>query len=124
MLVHEELVMVYGDLSPSFRSVSRWMQHFTDGRESVEDEAHAGRPRTSVTDSSLDRAEALTVEDPTITVRFLALELGVSCGSAHVIVHEQLGRSKRYLRWFPHQLTTEKNSGTKGYSLPQLVGSI
>lgn len=35
MLVHEELVMVYGDLSPSFRSVSRWMQHFTDGRESV-----------------------------------------------------------------------------------------
>lgn len=63
MLVHEELVMVYGDLSPSFRSVSRRMQHFTDGRESVEDEAHAGRPRTSVTNSSLDRAEALTVED-------------------------------------------------------------
>lgn len=76
-LVHEELVMVYGDLSSSFRSVSRWIQHFTDGRESVEDELRARRPRTSVTNSSLDRAEALTVEDPTITVIFLALELGV-----------------------------------------------
>ena len=99
--VHEELVTVYGDLSPSFRTVARWIQHFSDGRESVEDEARAGRPRMSLTDSSVERAEALMVEDPTITLRFLALELGVSYGSAHAIVHEQLGRSKRSARWVP-----------------------
>ena len=45
--------MVYGDLSPSLRTVARWIQHFTDGRESVEDEANIGSPRTSVTDSSV-----------------------------------------------------------------------
>ena len=74
---------LYGDLLPSFRTVARRIQQFTDGRESVEDEARAGRPRTSVTDSSVERAEALIVEDPTITLRFLALDLGVSYGSAH-----------------------------------------
>ena len=36
---------LYGDLSPFFRTVARWIQHFTDGRESAEDEARAGRPR-------------------------------------------------------------------------------
>ena len=70
--VHEELVTVYGDLSPSFRTVARCIQHFSDGRESVKDEVRAGRPGTSVTDSSVERAEALVEEDPTITLRFVA----------------------------------------------------
>ena len=105
--VHEELVTVYGDLSPSFRTVTRWIQHFSNGRESNEDEACAWRLRTSVTESFVERAEAFIVENPTITLRFLALELGASCGSAHAIVHEQLGRSKRCARWVPHQLATE-----------------
>ena len=96
----------YGDLSPSFRKVARWIQHFSVGKDSVEDEARAGRPRTSVTDISVERAEALIVEDPTITLRFLALELGVSYERALAIVHEQLGRSKRCARWVSHQLST------------------
>ena len=74
--VHEELVMVYGDLSPSFRTVARWIQHFTDDRESVEDEASAGSPRTSVTDSSVERPKVLIVEDPNITLRFLGSKHG------------------------------------------------
>ena len=49
---HEELVTVYGDLSSSFCVVARWIEDFSDGRESVADEARAGKPRTSVTDSS------------------------------------------------------------------------
>ena len=55
----EELVTLYWDLLPSFRTVARWIQHFTGDRESVEDEARVGGPRTSVTDSSVERAEAL-----------------------------------------------------------------
>ena len=108
---HEEIVTVYGDLPPSFRSVARWIQYFSDCRESVEDvedEARAGRPRTSVTDSSVERAEALIAEHPTITLRFLAFELSVSYGSAHAVVHEQLGRSKRCARRVLHHLTTEQ----------------
>ena len=67
--------MVYGDLSPSLRTVARRIQHFTDGRESVEDEANTGSPRTSVTDSSVERAKVLIVEYPNITLRFLATEV-------------------------------------------------
>ena len=62
----------------------------------------------SVTDSSVERTEEVIVEDPTITLRFLALELDVRYGSAHAIAHEQLGRSKRYARWVSNQLTIEQ----------------
>ena len=54
--VHEELVQVYGDRALSFRTVARWIQHFAGGREDVEDQARAWRSRTSVTDSSVERA--------------------------------------------------------------------
>jgi hypothetical protein len=57
----------YFDLAPSFRTIARWIRYFADGRESVEDEARAGRPSTFVTDSSVKRAEALIGEDPTNT---------------------------------------------------------
>ena len=66
------------------------------------DEARAVRPLTSVMDSSADTAKVLIPEDPTITLRFLALELRVSYGSAHAIVHGQLGRSKGCARWVSH----------------------
>lgn len=60
-----------------------------NGREGFKDETRAGKPRTSVTDSFVERVEALIIEDPTITLGFLALELGVSHGirSAQTIVH-------------------------------------
>ena len=36
-------------------------------------------------ESSVEKAEELIAEDHTITLRFLALELGVSCGSRHML---------------------------------------
>lgn len=76
------------DPSSSFHTVARWIQHFSDGRdtESVEDKAHAGRPLISVTDCSGKRAEALR---PTTTLRFFVLELVVS----YIEVHMLLSRS-------------------------------
>ena len=106
---HEELVTVYGDLSSSFCVVARWIEDFSDGRKSVEDEARACWKATDVCDRQFwERAEALIVEDPSITLRFLALELGVSYGSGHAIVQEQFGLSKNCARWVPHRLTTEQ----------------
>lgn len=58
-----------------------------------------------VTDSSVEKAEALIVEDPAITIK--ALELGSTYGTALAIVHEQLDRCKKCARQVPHQLTKE-----------------
>lgn len=53
--------------------------------KSVVDEPDAGRPGTSVIDSFVEKTEELIAEDPTLTLRFLALELGVSWGSRHML---------------------------------------
>ena len=105
--IHEELVKAYFDHAPSFRTKLDGSCIFLT-TESVEYEARAGRPTTSVTDSLVKRAETLIAEDPTITLRFFALKLGVGNGSAHTIVHEQLCWSKKCARWVPRQLTKEQ----------------
>ena len=61
-----------------------------------------------VTETAAYCAEALIEEDHTITLRFLALELGLTCGNAHTIVHEELGRSRKFARSVPHQLMPEQ----------------
>ena len=59
---------VYGDNAPSYRTVARWIQHFADGRTTVEDDPSIGRPMSSVTETSVQCSEAMIEEDPTITL--------------------------------------------------------
>jgi histone-lysine N-methyltransferase SETMAR len=108
--IHEELVAVFGESAPSFDTVARWIRHFSDGRSSLEDEQRSGRPCTSLSRDIVARAEALIHEDPSVTLRFLSLELGISYGSAHTIMHDHLKRSKKCARWVPHQLSEEQKN--------------
>ena len=121
--VHEELVTVYGDLPPSFRTVARWIQHFSDGRESVKDEVRAGRPRTSMTDSSVERAEVLIVEDSNYNTQILSF--GAWC---------KLRKCTCYRPWAAWSVQEVCKMGpppvdditerTKGSNLSQLVARI
>ena len=108
MEIHQELDFVFSESSPSFDTVARWIRHFADGRDSVEDQQRSGRPCSSLTRDILDHAEAIVQEDRSITLRFLSLELDGSYGSAHTIMHDKLGRSKRCSRWVPHMLTDDQ----------------
>ena len=103
-----ELVSVYGDSCPSFDTVARWIRHFSAGRESLEDEERSGRPCSSLTRDTVARAEAIVAEDRSITLRFLASELGISYGSAYTLMHNELRRSKKCARWIPHLLSAEQ----------------
>ena len=108
--IRGELLQVFPESTPSLETVSRWIRAFAAGKTQLEDDHRSGRPRTSVTEATTVRARAIIDKDPTFTLRFLSLELGVSYGSAHDIVHEQLGLRKKCARWIPHLLTEEQKS--------------
>lgn len=90
----------FPDSTPSFETVCRWIRE--GGKNS------AGRrsslwPPSDIRDRSLPRA--VIDKDPTVTLRFLSLEFGVSHGSGHDIVNEHLGLRKKCARWIPRLLT-------------------
>uniref|UniRef100_A0A1I8I3D3 MADS-box domain-containing protein n=1 Tax=Macrostomum lignano TaxID=282301 RepID=A0A1I8I3D3_9PLAT len=106
-------VNVLADSAPSFDTVACWLRHFLEGWDSFNDEPRSGRPRTSVTEDVVAHADAIIHEDWRIwsfLLRFIAYELGISYGSAHNIMHEQLGCTKTCARWVPHLLTPEQQA--------------
>ncbi|UYV74536.1 hypothetical protein LAZ67_12000038 [Cordylochernes scorpioides] len=63
---------------------------FLEGREDVNDEERAGRPRTSTTDEK-NEVEKMILANRRITVREVAEDLNISIGSCHSIFINDLG---------------------------------
>lgn len=108
--IHDELEAAHGDSAPSFDTVARWIRRFSDGSTSTQDESRSGRPSSSVTNEKIAQAATIVELDRSITLRFLSLELDISYGSAHTIMHEHLRKSKRCARWIPHLLTEDQKA--------------
>jgi len=64
--------MVYGESAMKHRTVYEWVDPFKEGRESVDDDACAGRPSTSHVDESIQRVYDLVKADRRITIRMIA----------------------------------------------------
>jgi transposase len=71
----------YGEKTLSNVSVYKWNSAFKKGRETVENEPHERRPRTSITGEYSDRVDALIREKRRKTVRELSGILNISDGS-------------------------------------------
>ena len=100
----EALQTVYGDHTLSKTAVYEWIKRFKDGRESLEDDSRSGRPVSSKSDQNLKSVEKLVEENRRITVEEVAATLGISHGSAHEILTDNLGLSKLSARWVPKAL--------------------
>lgn len=70
----------------------------------MENEPHNHRPRTSVTEPNIDRADALIRENRRITIKELGAMLSISVGSVEDIVKYHLHYCKVNARWVPHTL--------------------
>ncbi|KAG5329351.1 GVQW3 protein, partial [Acromyrmex charruanus] len=71
--------------------VYRWYKMFSEGREDVNDEEHAGRPSTSTTDENIDEVKKIALANRRITVREVAEDLNMSIGLCHSIFTNDLG---------------------------------
>jgi len=80
---------------------------FKNGWTSVMDAERSGRPSTSTTDEKLEEARAIILTDRTVTREEIALQLGISQGTAYSLVHDILGFHKVAARWVSRHLTEE-----------------
>jgi ribosomal protein S25 len=68
--------------------VFSWAKSFREGRDHVENEPHAQRPRTSVNQENALKISELIRANRHITVIELSQEVGISLGSVEGILHE------------------------------------
>ena len=57
MDIHKEMLPMYDEHCLSHQAIHNWMQKFSEGRTSIEDEHRAGRPVDIATSETLQRVE-------------------------------------------------------------------
>ena len=92
----QALKTVYGGHPLKKTCVCKWLERFIDGREAVENNEGCGRPTTS---KNVDSVRSLVEEDGRLSVCEIAQAVDISVGSAHSILHEELGLRKLSARW-------------------------
>jgi len=77
-VTYQKLQRAYGENSLSRAQVFRWHKSFSEGREQVEDEPHAGRLSTSKTNNNVERVRSLVRSDRRLTLRMMSSELNLN----------------------------------------------
>ena len=108
--IYNDLHAVYADISVSYNTCARWVREFKDGRTSVVDNSRCGAPKSVVNESLVANVRKYIDEDPNASIREVSSDMGVSVGTIHKVLHEDLGLRKISARWVPHVLTDEQKS--------------
>ena len=101
-------------LSPT--QIKQWFKRFKDGRASVESDPRSGRPSTSRNEEAMDQVREKVLEDRRLTVREIAAEMGISTGSVHSILTEDLNLRRMSAKFVPKLLTEQQKELRKEIS--------
>ena len=74
----------------------------------MESDARSGRPSTSRNDELIVQVRTLVMQDHRVTVRELVEEVGISTGSVHSILTDDLAMRKVSAKFVPKLLTMEE----------------
>jgi AraC-like DNA-binding protein len=78
---------------------------FENGRKSIDDDPHTGRPSTARTNETADRVNA---GNRSLTIREIADELNLSFGTCQAILTQDLGMRRVSAKLIPRLLTQDQ----------------
>ena len=106
--IHADLQKVYGNGALKYATVCKWVRHFNNGRESIENDPWVGRPVSVLTEKNVATVKMLIEEHTRYTMQEIEELSGIHSSSVLKILREQLGLCKICARWVPHLLTDEQ----------------
>lgn len=67
--IHKRMCIAYGDSTPSYATVKRWIQEFKRGRKHLGDESLSGRPVTATSPENIDAVDKIVLCYVTVVTR-------------------------------------------------------
>ena len=74
------LTVTFGESTMSTTQVQLWYNLFKEGREDVNDNTRRGRLSTSITDENIEAVKKIILDNPRLTIRQVADDVGISFG--------------------------------------------
>lgn len=99
---------VYGEDALGRSAVFKWHQRFSQGRDSLEDDQRMGRPPTVRTERKIEEVATVVRANRSQSVDDIAAAVGVSHGTCHKILTEDLNMSRVTQHRVPRILTQDQ----------------
>ena len=106
--IHADLQKVYGNGALKYATVCKWVRHFNDGQESIENDPRVGRPVSVLTERNVATVKTLIEEDAHYTMQEIEELSGIHSSSVLKILRERLGLRKICAQWVPYVFTDEQ----------------
>jgi ribosomal protein S14 len=100
----------FGDDAMGATQIKEWFNRFKGGRTLVNSDQRSGRPSASLNANVIENVRSMILEDCRLTVREIADEVGISTGSAHSILTEDLHMCRVVAKFVPKLLSQEQQS--------------
>jgi DNA-binding Xre family transcriptional regulator len=100
--------LAFGDVTLSRCITFDWFERFKEGHISIEDDHRPGRPSTSKTIDTITLVRDKIRYDRRLTVKELTNEVGISIGTCHSILSDELGMKRVSAKLVPKLLTEEQ----------------
>ena len=111
-----KIQQAFGNEALSPTQIKQWFKRFKDGRASVESDPRSGRPSTSRNVEVMDQVREKVLEDRRLTVQEIVTEVGISTGSVHSILTEDLNLRRVSAKFVPKLLTEQQKELRKEIS--------
>ena len=106
--IFQTLQSVCGEQALSRAAVFRWFASFKEGRIEVTKKTSPGRPTDARKEENVAKVRSILDSDRRLTCEEIAKEMGISHGSVHTILTQNLNMRRVAARWVPHALTLEQ----------------
>jgi transposase len=104
----QKIQQAFGDDAMGATQIKEWFNRFKNGRTLADSDQRSRRPPTSSNANVIENVRSLILEDHSLTVREIAHEVGISTGSAHSILTEDLHVCKAVAKFVPMLLLQEQ----------------
>ncbi|GBM99576.1 hypothetical protein AVEN_64398-1 [Araneus ventricosus] len=117
--IYRRMKEVYGEQCLARCSIFRWCQRYETGRVNIKDLPRPGHARVVTNSDTISAVVELIRQNHRITTREIAVELSISKGTVHHIIHKNFGYGKVCAQWVLKHLSENQKTARMGVCLTQ-----
>ncbi|GBO29420.1 hypothetical protein AVEN_93255-1 [Araneus ventricosus] len=117
--IYRRMKEMYGEHCLARCTIFRWCQRYEAGYVNIKDLPRPGQAHVVTNTARISDVNELIRQNRRITTREIAVELSISKGTVHHIIHKKLGYGKVCAQWVPKHLSESQKTARKGVCLTQ-----
>ncbi|GBO35597.1 hypothetical protein AVEN_45162-1 [Araneus ventricosus] len=112
--IYRRMKEVYGEQCLARCIIFLWCQRYEAGRVNIKDWARPGQAHVVTNSVTISAVDKLIRQNRRISTHEIAVELLISKGTVHHIIHKRLGYDKDCAQWVPNHMSENQKTARMG----------